>query len=582
MPNFKSKLLHRLPAWAWLSHYTPVKFKSDVLAALIVVAMLVPQGMAYAMLAGLPPIMGLYASILPMIIYALLGGSSTLSIGPVAIISMMTFATLNPLFEVGSPVYIEAATLLALMVGIISLLLGLFRFGFLIQLISHPVIQSFIIASALLIAFGQLKFLVDLPLKANNLPEFVSSLLQYFPLLHVPSLIFGLFSIGLLIYLPKLLKSQAVQSRIGSTDFLVRAVPLILVCLGIAAIVFLDLKLQGIKTVGAIPSGFPPLSFPHWNWELVMTLLPGASMIAMISFVESLSIAQATALQQRSHLNSNQELIALGLANISAGVSSAFPVTGSLSRTVVNADAGAKSPMAGVLSSILIIFVSLFFTGFFEDLPLTILAATIIVSIWKLVNFQPFFDAWRYSRADGLAMWITFLGVVLIDISTGLIIGIVSTFVLMLWRISRPHIAVVGLVEGTQHFRNIQRHQVSTSNRVLSLRIDENLTFLNANSFKGYLINEISLNDQLQHVIINCSSISAIDLSALEMLEDLNAELAKLDIRLHFAEVKGPVMDKLQASKLMTHLSGRIYLTHFQAIQDLAPEIFEQHKDYTI
>ena len=582
MPNSKSKLLHKLPAWAWLSHYTPVKFKSDVLAALIVVAMLVPQGMAYAMLAGLPPIMGLYASILPMIIYALLGGSSTLSIGPVAIISMMTFATLNPLFEVGSPVYIEAATLLALMVGIISLLLGLFRFGFLIQLISHPVIQSFIIASALLIAFGQLKFLVDLPLKANNIPEFASSLLQYFPLLHVPSLIFGLLSIGLLIYLPKLLKSQAVQSRIGSTDFLVRAVPLILVCLGIAAIVFLDLKLQGIKTVGAIPSGFPPLSFPHWNWELVMTLLPGASMIAMISFVESLSIAQATALQQRSHLNSNQELIALGLANISAGVSSAFPVTGSLSRTVVNADAGAKSPMAGVLSSILIIFVSLFFTGFFEDLPLTILAATIIVSIWKLVNFQPFVDAWRYSKADGLAMWITFLGVVLIDISTGLIIGIVSTFVLMLWRISRPHIAVVGLVKGTQHFRNIQRHQVSTSDRVLSLRIDENLTFLNANSFKGYLINEISLNDQLQHVIINCSSISAIDLSALEMLEDLNAELAKLDIRLHFAEVKGPVMDKLQASKLMTHLSGRIYLTHFQAIQDLAPEIFEQHKDYTI
>ena len=582
MPNSKSKLLHRLPAWAWLSDYTPVKFKSDVLAALIVVAMLVPQGMAYAMLAGLPPIMGLYASILPMIIYALLGGSSTLSIGPVAIISMMTFATLNPLFEVGSPVYIEAATLLALMVGIISLLLGLFRFGFLIQLISHPVIQSFIIASALLIAFGQLKFLVDLPLKANNIPEFTTSLLEYLPLLHLPSLLFGLLSMALLIYLPKLLKSQAVQSRIGSTDFLVRAVPLILVCLGIAAIVFLNLKGQGIKTVGAIPSGFPPLSFPHWNWELVMTLLPGASMIAMISFVESLSIAQATALQQRSHLNSNQELIALGLANISAGVSSAFPVTGSLSRTVVNADAGAKSPMAGVLSSILIIFVSLFFTGFFEDLPLTILAATIIVSIWKLVNFQPFFDAWRYSKADGLAMWITFLGVVLIDISTGLIIGIVSTFVLMLWRISRPHIAVVGLVEGTQHFRNIQRHQVSTSNRVLSLRIDENLTFLNANSFKGYLINEISLNDQLQHVIINCSSISAIDLSALEMLEDLNAELAKLDIRLHFAEVKGPVMDKLQASKLMTHLSGRIYLTHFQAIQDLAPEIFEQHKDYTI
>ena len=582
MPNFKSRLLNRLPAWSWLSQYSPVKLKSDVLAALIVVAMLVPQGMAYAMLAGLPPIMGLYASILPMIIYALLGGSTTLSIGPVAIISMMTFATLNPLFEVGSPVYIEAATLLALMVGIISLLLGLFRFGFLIQLISHPVIQSFIIASALLIAFGQFKFLVDLPLKANNIPELVKSLVEYLPLLHLPSLIFGLLSIGLLVYLPKLLKSQAIQSRIGSTDFLVRAVPLILVFLGIAAVLFLDLKVQGIKAVGEIPSGFPPLSFPHWNWELVMTLLPGASMIAMISFVESLSIAQATALQQRSNLNSNQELIALGVANISAGISSAFPVTGSLSRTVVNADAGAKTPLAGVLSSLLIVVVSLFFTSFFEDLPLTILAATIIVSIWKLVNFQPFVDAWRYSKADGIAMWITFLGVVLLDITTGLIVGIISTFILMLWRISRPHIAVVGLVEGTQHFRNIQRHQVMTSDRVLSLRIDENLSFLNAHTLKGYLINQLSLNDKLEHVILNCSSISAIDLSALETLEELNAELSKLNIRLHFAEVKGPVFDRLQASKLMTHLSGRIYLTHFQAIQDLAPEIFEKPQHYMI
>lgn len=582
MPNFKSRLLNRLPAWSWLSQYSQVKLKSDVLAALIVVAMLVPQGMAYAMLAGLPPIMGLYASILPMIIYALLGGSTTLSIGPVAIISMMTFATLNPLFEVGSPVYIEAATLLALMVGIISLLLGVFRFGFLIQLISHPVIQSFIIASALLIAFGQFKFLVDLPLKANNIPELVKSLIEYLPLLHLPSLIFGLLSIGLLVYLPKLLKSQAIQSRIGSTDFLVRAVPLILVFLGIAAVLFLDLKVQGIKTVGEIPSGFTPLSFPHWNWELVMTLLPGASMIAMISFVESLSIAQATALQQRSNLNSNQELIALGVANISAGISSAFPVTGSLSRTVVNADAGAKTPLAGVLSSLLIVVVSLFFTSFFEDLPLTILAATIIVSIWKLVNFQPFVDAWRYSKADGIAMWITFFGVVLLDITTGLIVGIISTFILMLWRISRPHIAVVGLVEGTQHFRNIQRHQVMTSDRVLSLRIDENLSFLNAHTLKGYLINQLSLNDKLEHVILNCSSISAIDLSALETLEELNAELSKLNIRLHFAEVKGPVFDRLQASKLMTHLSGRIYLTHFQAIQDLAPEIFEKPQHYMI
>ena len=575
MSDLKKSMLQHFPAWQWLQTYTPVKFKSDVLAALIVIAMLVPQGMAYSMLAGLPPIMGLYASILPMIVYALIGGSSTLSIGPVAIISMMTFATLNPLFEVGSPVYIEAATLLALMVGIISLLLGVLRFGFLIQLISHPVIKSFIIASALLIALGQFKFLVDAPLQANNIPEFVVSLWQHLGSMHFASLIFGVVAILFLIYMPKLLASQSVQSRIGSTAFLSKALPLLLVIISIGSVLLFNLQDIGIKTVGEIPSGFPPLSFPSWNWQLVQTLLPGAAMIAMISFVESLSIAQATALQQRSQLNSNQELIALGLANLSAGVSSSFPVTGSLSRTVVNADAGAKTPMAGVLSSLLIIVVSLYFTGFFRDLPLVILAATIMVSIWKLVDFKPFIDTWRYSKADGIAMWVTFFGVVCIDISTGLIIGIISTFILMLWRISRPHMAVIGLVEGTQHFRNVQRHHVYTSPHILSMRIDENLTFLNANTLKGFLINEVSKNAELEHVIINCSSVSSIDLSALEMLEDLNIELSKLNIRLHFSEVKGPVMDKLQHSKLLTHLSGQIFMTHYLAIQELTTSTTE-------
>ena len=361
----------------------------------------------------------------------------------------------------------------------------------------------------------------------------------------------------------------------GSTNFLIKAVPLILVVVSIAFTVFWGLKDFGIKTVGEIPSGFPPIRLPHWNLDLVLMLLPGAAMIAMISFVESLSIAQATALQQRSNLNSNQELIALGLANISAGLTTAFPVTGSLSRTVVNADAGAKTPLAGVISSLLIILVTLYFTGFFKDLPLVILAATIIVSIWKLVDFKPFFDTWRYSKADGIAMWVTFFGVIFIDISTGLIIGIVSTFILMLWRISRPHMAVIGLVEGTQHFRNIQRHHVKTSPALMSIRIDESLTFLNTNSLKGFLINQMSQSPKLQHVIINCSSISSIDFSALEMLEDMNSELNKLNIRLHFSEVKGPVMDKLQHSKLLKHLSGQIYLTHYQAIQDLSSSTAE-------
>lgn len=551
------------PALKWLKTYHPRHFKADVVAALIVLAMLVPQGMAYAMLAGLPPVMGIYASILPMIIYAFTGSSTTLSIGPVAIISMMVFSALQPLFAVGSTAYIEAACLLAIMVGIISLILGLFRFGFLIQLISHPVIKSFIIASALLIALGQFKFLLDIPLQTNNIPEFIGSLVNNFHHISFLSVGVSLAAITILVFLPKWVRS----------DFLNKTIPLLLVLSSIIVVYAFNLDQHGLKTVGIIPTGLPSFHFPTWNLDLVQKLLPSAFMIAMISFVESLAIAQATALQKRDDLNSNQELIALGLANIAAGINMGFAVSGSLSRTVVNSDAGAKTPMSGVMSSLLMIAVSLYFTSFFQNLPLTILAATIFVSIWKLISFLPFFETWKYSKADGLAMWATFLGVTCIDISTGLVIGIILTFILLLWRISRPHIAVIGLVEGTQHFRNVSRYDVLTIETIASFRIDENLNFLNAHVLKGYIITELSHNPQIQHVVINCSSISNIDLSAVEMLEDLNRELLQLGIQLHLSEVKSPVMDRLNSSRLINMLSGKIFLSHYQAIQTLSPEI---------
>ena len=551
------------PALKWLKTYHPTHFKADVVAALIVLAMLVPQGMAYAMLAGLPPVMGIYASILPMIIYAFTGSSTTLSIGPVAIISMMVFSALQPLFAVGSTAYIEAACLLAIMVGIISLILGLFRFGFLIQLISHPVIQSFIIASALLIALGQFKFLLDIPLQTNNIPEFIGSLVNNFHQISFLSVNVSLAAIAILVFLPKWVQS----------DFLNKIIPLLLVLSSIIVVYVFSLDQHGLKTVGIIPTGLPSFHFPTWNLDLVQKLLPSAFIIAMISFVESLAIAQATALQKRDDLNSNQELIALGLANIAAGINMGFAVSGSLSRTVVNSDAGAKTPMSGVMSSLLMIAVSLYFTSFFQNLPLTILAATIFVSIWKLVSFLPFFETWKYSKADGLAMWATFFGVTCIDISTGLVIGIILTFILLLWRISRPHIAVIGLVEGTQHFRNVSRYDVLTTETIASFRIDENLNFLNAHVLKGYIITELSHNPQIQHVVINCSSISNIDLSAVEMLEDLNRELLQLGIQLHLSEVKSPVMDRLNSSRLINMLSGKIFLSHYQAIQTLSPEI---------
>ncbi|WDZ52631.1 sulfate permease [Acinetobacter vivianii] len=566
MKLFNRNVSRLFPARKWLSEYQLSSFKSDLIAALIVLAMLVPQGMAYAMLAGLPPIMGIYASILPMIIYAFTGSSTTLSIGPVAIISMMVFAALNPLFPVGSTAYIEAACLLALLVGIISMVLGLLRFGFLIQLISHPVIQSFIIASALLIALGQFKFLLDIPLQASNIPEFLISLSQNFHLITFTGMSFGLISVLLLFLLPKFIRSV----------FLNKILPLVLVLSSIILLSLMNENTLGIKTVGIIPTGLPSLHFPTWNLGLVQQLLPSAFMIAMISFVESLAIAQATALQKRDDLNSNQELIALGLANIAAGINSGFAVSGSLSRTVVNADAGAKTPISGVLSSLFMIAVSLYFTGFFQNLPLAVLAATTFVSIWKLVTLSPFIETWKYSKADGLAMWATFFGVTCIDISTGLMIGIILTFVLLLWKISRPHIAVIGLIEGTQHFRNVSRYDVITTPTVVAFRVDENLTFLNAHVLKGHVITEVSQNAELQHVVINCSSISNIDLSALEMLEDLNRELSQLNIQLHLSEVKSFVMDKLIKSELTKELTGQIFLSHYQAIQTLSPDMLAE------
>ncbi|EPF73821.1 SulP family inorganic anion transporter [Acinetobacter rudis] len=578
MTTPKLNLLTYLPAWSWLKHYNKQSFKSDLLSAFIVIAMLVPQGMAYAIVAGLPPITGLYASVLPMMIYALIGGSPTLSIGPVALISMMTFATLNPLFELGSSAYIEAACLLAILVGLISLLLGIFKFGFLIRLISHPVIKSFIIASAVLIALSQVKLLLHIPLKIDNLPNFFYSFWQYKEQIHWPSLIFGICAILFLLFVPKLLQSSLISRRFNSNwiNLFIKTTPLWLIIVAIFAIQKLGLIDLGIATVGAIPSGFPPLGLPIWNLDLVVQLLPGAAMIAMVSFVESISIAQATALQNRRELNSNQELIALGLANISAGVSASFPVTGSLSRTVVNADAGAKSPISGFLSSVFIVLVSLYFTGLFYYLPLVVLAATIMVSIWKLVDFKPFIETWHYSKADGIAMWITFFAVLFIDISAGLIIGVVTTFILLLWRISRPHIAVIGQIEGTEHFRNIHRHDAITLAKIISIRIDESLSFLNINSLKEFIIQEVSNNSSLQHVILNCSSVSSIDLSAVETLEDINIDLGKLGIQLHLSEVKGPVMDKLQHAVLLQQLRGKVFLTHYQAVAYLKQQMQQQ------
>ena len=434
------------PFLGWMKSYNRAYAQSDLIAALIVTALLIPQGMAYAMLAGLPPVMGLYASILPMIVYAIFGGSPTLAIGPVAIISMMTFATLEPIFTPGTQVYVQGAWLLSLMSGAMLFVFGIFRFGFIIHLISHPVIKSFIIGSACLIVLSQFKIIFDIPLKTTNVITFIESLSHQVFDINFFSFVMTAIFILCLIQIPKVLKRYLgyLKGKEKTVDLLIKTTPLLVMVLSIVVVKSFDLDIYGIKTLGEIPKGLPAFTLPDFNTHLIWLFLPSAAMIALISFVEAISIAQATAVKNRNQLKPDQELIALGLSNLSAGFSNGLPVTGSLSRTVVNADAGAKTPLAGVLSSIGIIFISLFLTDAFRDLPLSVLAATIIVSIKKLIDFKVFYTTWRYARIDAIAMIFTFLGVLFISIETGLIIGIVTALFLLLWRMSRLHIATVG------------------------------------------------------------------------------------------------------------------------------------------
>lgn len=574
-----SHLQKIFPILRWLKSYNTSKAQADIIAALIVTALLIPQGMAYAMLAGLPPIMGLYASILPMIIYAIFGGSPTLAIGPVAIISMMVAATLEPIFTAGTTAYIQAAWLLSLMSGMLLLALGMLRFGFIIHLISHPVIKSFIIASACLIMLSQFKIIFDLPLKTTNMMTFFESLLLQISNIDLFSVFLTLIFILCLVYFPHLLNIGLGYFKWHrmTIELCMKTTPLLVMIISIVVVKIFNLEQFDVKTLGQIPSGLPYLTLPDFNPHLIWLFLPSAAMIALISFVEAISIAQATAVKSRNQLKPDQELVALGLSNLAAGLSNGLPVTGSLSRTVVNADAGAKTPLAGVLSSLGIIVISVFLTGAFKDLPLTALAATIIISIKKLIDFKVFYSTWLYSRSDAIAMGLTFLGVLFISIETGLIIGIISAGFLLLWRMSRPHIATVGLLPNTQHFRNLKRFpEALSSPSVLSVRIDESLTFLNAHTLRHYIINELSQHANTQHIVLICSSINRIDASGLDMLEELHDDLLETNITLHLSEVKGFVMDHLtHAPFFKGRFKGHIFLTHYAALQCLDP-LFHQ------
>lgn len=565
------RLSRFLPVLEWGRAYNGTTLTNDLVAAGIVTIMLIPQSLAYAMLAGLPPEIGLYASILPIIAYALFGTSRALAVGPVAVISLMTLTAASSVAVPGSAEFIAAALVLALLSGLILLAMGILRLGFLANLLSHPVVSGFITASGLIIATSQLKSILGITASGEALPELVSTLAANLPATNMPTLIIGVASTAFLFWVRKglkpLLVSMGMKPRVA--DLSAKAGPIAAVAVSTLSVVLLDLEAAGVKTVGQIPQSLPPLTLPLFDIALWQQLAIPALLLSIIGFVESVSVAQTLAAKKRQRINPDQELIGLGAANVAAAFTGGYPVTGGFARSVVNFDAGAETPAAGAFTAIGIAIAALFLTPYLASLPIATLAATIIVAVLSLVDLKTPRHIWRYSRADFAAMAATILVTLSVGVEPGVIAGVGLSLGLFLWRASRPHAAVVGRVPGTEHFRNIRRHSVFTDPRILTIRIDESLTYLNARWLEEFVLEQVAEHPRMQHLVLMASAVNAIDASALESLEAINHRLGDAGVALHLSEVKGPVMDALERSHLIGDLTGQIWLSQNEAFAQL-------------
>ncbi len=522
------KLARYLPILEWGRGYGGVTLTNDLVAAAIVTIMLIPQSLAYAMLAGLPPEIGLYASILPIIAYALFGTSRALAVGPVAVISLMTLTAASAIAPPGSPDFIAAALILAFLSGLILIVMGVLRLGFLANLLSHPVVSGFITASGIIIATSQLKSVLGIKASGEAMPELVRTLVEHAKDTNPYTLAIGLVSTGFLFWVRKGLKPLLIGFGIAArpADLVAKAGPIVAVALSILAVIAFDLEAKGVKVVGDIPQSRPPFTVPVFDPELWQRLAVPALLLSIIGFVESVSVAQTLAAKKRQRIVPDQELIGLGAANVAAAFSGGYPVTGGFARSVVNFDAGAETPAAGAFTAIGILLAALFLTPLLASLPIATLAGTIIVAVLSLVDFKTPRAIWHYSKPDFMAM-------------------------------------------ETEHFRNVKRHKVFTDPRILTIRIDESLTYLNARWLEEFVLEQVSEHADLRHLILMCSAINGVDASALESIEAINHRLADGGIKLHLSEVKGPVMDALEKSHLLDDLSGKVWLSQNEAFQSL-------------
>ncbi len=563
-----------LPLLADLKGINGQHFGQDLLAGTITAILLVPQALAYALLAGLPPEVGLYASVIPPIIYAFTGTSRTLAVGPVAVAAVMVAAALAPYAGDDPAKYLTGALILSALSGLIMLVMGLLRLGWLTNFISHPVLTGFTTGAAIFIIGTQLAALTGITVpRGSSFAVVIDTLIIDITNLNAATAIFGITTIVLLAmartplvnFLSGLGIKKETATVLGRTAPLLVVVSAIIIATGIGAKDALN-----IAVVGTVPQGLPGLSIGFLQEPGWFELLPSAVMIAVIGYVESISVAKVLAFRRRERIDPDQEFRALGLTNIVASCAGAMPVAGGFSRSMVNFDAGARTQMAAIFTAILVGLAAFFFTGLLANLPKSVLSAIIIVAVWQLIDFQSLKHTWRYDRGDGIAQAATLFGVLAFGIEHALMLGVSLALILFLYRTSRPHIAVIGRVPNTQHYRNIHRHEVQTWPSLLLVRIDENIYFANIPQVETELHNLLLAYDGLKDVVLVFSGVAYVDTSGLELLENIEEELSTSGVQLHLAEVKGPVMDRLENTTLCKRLGAeRVYLSIEHAVNEL-------------
>lgn len=556
---------------AWLQRYQSSWLGGDLIAGAIVTVMLIPQSLAYAMLAGLPPQVGLYASILPLFAYALFGSSMTLAVGPVAVASLMTATALSSLAVAGSPEYVTMAILLALLSGAMLMLFGLLRLGFVAYFLSHPVISGFISGSAIVITIGQLKHLFGIKIAAGGALHTLQGLYEALPAANSSTMLIGFGALAFLFfarsYLASLLKKLGISAR--HADLASKLAPMMVVIISTAVVANTGLNQSaGISVVGNIPAGLPALGLPVMQWQSLQQLWMPALLISLVGFVESVSVAQSLALKRSQRITPDKELLGIGAANLASALSGGYPVTGGFARSVVNFAAGANTPAAGIVSAILMAAVIAAATSWFYFLPHAVLAATIIVAVLGLIDFKTLKASWRYDRADAISLLLTFTGVVVFGVEEGIVMGVVLSLAVVVWRSSRPHMAVVGRVPGTEHFRNVDRFDVEQQPGLIALRVDESLYFANTQVLEDKVDSLVADQPSVRRFLLIMSAVNQLDTTALEMLDELEKNLAEKNIVLQFAEIKGPVLDRLRHTDLGIRMKDRIFLSTHQAFSD--------------